>query len=94
LQQLAPADKVAVTRLNEGLPAMALVDVKTEITGNVWKIVAMVGDKLEEDAPIMILESMKMEIPVSAPEAGTVKEILVEEGQVVTEGTVVARLEA
>lgn len=73
---------------------MALVDVKTEITGNVWKIVAMVGDKLEEDAPIMILESMKMEIPVSAPEAGTVKEILVEEGQVVTEGTVVARLEA
>jgi acetyl-CoA carboxylase biotin carboxyl carrier protein len=94
LQQLAPADKVAVTRLNEGLPAMALVDVKTEITGNVWKIVAMVGDKLEEDAPIMILESMKMEIPVSAPEAGTVKEILVEEGQVVAEGTVVARLEA
>ena len=73
---------------------MALVDVKTEITGNVWKIVAMVGDKLEEDAPIMILESMKMEIPVSAPEAGTVKEILVEEGQVVAEGTVVARLEA
>jgi acetyl-CoA carboxylase biotin carboxyl carrier protein len=73
---------------------MALVDVKTEITGNVWKIVAMVGDKLDEDAPIMILESMKMEIPVSAPEAGTVKEILVEEGQVVAEGTVVARLEA
>jgi acetyl-CoA carboxylase biotin carboxyl carrier protein len=73
---------------------MALVDVKTEITGNVWKIVAMVGDKLDEDAPIMILESMKMEIPVSAPEAGTLKEILVEEGQVVAEGTVVARLEA
>ena len=73
---------------------MALIDVKTEITGNVWKIVAVVGDKLDEDAPIMILESMKMEIPVSAPEAGTLKEILVEEGQVVAEGTVVARLEA
>ena len=73
---------------------MALVDVKTEITGNVWKIVAKVGDKLEEDAPILILESMKMEIPVSAPEAGTVREILVKEGQVVTEGTVVARMEA
>lgn len=73
---------------------MALVDVKTEITGNVWKIVAMVGDKLDEDAPIIILESMKMEIPVSAPEAGTLKEILVVEGQVVAEGTVVARLEA
>ena len=73
---------------------MALVNVKTEITGNVWKIVAKVGDKLDEDAPIMILESMKMEIPVSTPEAGTLKEILVEEGQVVAEGTVVARLEA
>jgi acetyl-CoA carboxylase biotin carboxyl carrier protein len=73
---------------------MALVDVKTEITGNVWKIVAQVGDRLEEDDPIMILESMKMEIPVSAPEAGVLKEILVKEEQVVTEGTVVARIEA
>lgn len=73
---------------------MALVDVKTEITGNVWKIVAQVGEKLDEDSPIMILESMKMEIPVSAPESGTVREILVSEGQVVSEGTVVARLEA
>jgi acetyl-CoA carboxylase biotin carboxyl carrier protein len=94
LQQLAAASKVAATRLNEGFTAMTLVDVKTEITGNVWKIVAEVGEKLDEDAPIMILESMKMEIPVSAPEAGTLREILVEEGQVVTEGTVVARLEA
>ncbi len=73
---------------------MALVDVKTEITGNVWKIVAKVGDELEEDEPILILESMKMEIPVSAPETGTVREILVAEGDVVAEGTVVARLEA
>lgn len=73
---------------------MALIDVKTEITGNVWKIVTKVGDAVEEDAPLLILESMKMEIPVSAPEAGTVKEILVAEGQVVSEGTVVARLEA
>ena len=72
---------------------MALVDVKTEITGNVWKIVAKVGDELEEDAPILILESMKMEIPVSAPESGLVRAILVEEGQVVSEGSVVARLE-
>lgn len=71
---------------------MALVDVKTEITGNVWKIVSKVGDELEEDVPILILESMKMEIPVSAPEAGTVHEILVNEGEVVSEGTIVARL--
>jgi acetyl-CoA carboxylase biotin carboxyl carrier protein len=73
---------------------MAIVDVKTEITGNVWKIVARVGQKLAEDEPILILESMKMEIPVSAPEAGTVKEILVAEGDVATEGSVVARIEA
>jgi acetyl-CoA carboxylase biotin carboxyl carrier protein len=53
-----------------------------------------VGQKLAEDEPILILESMKMEIPVSAPEAGTVKEILVAEGDVATEGSVVARIEA
>jgi acetyl-CoA carboxylase biotin carboxyl carrier protein len=73
---------------------MALVDVKTEITGNVWKIVAKIGDDLEEDATILILESMKMEIPVSAPEPGVLREILVAEGDLVTEGSVVARLEA
>jgi acetyl-CoA carboxylase biotin carboxyl carrier protein len=73
---------------------MALVDVKTEITGHVWKIVTKAGDQVEEDATILILESMKMEIPVSAPEAGRVHAILVEEGQVVSEGSVVARLEA
>ena len=71
---------------------MALVDIKTEITGNVWKIVAKVGDEVEEDAPILILESMKMEIPVSATERGRVEAILVAEGQTVPEGTVVARL--
>ena len=73
---------------------MALIDVKTEITGSVWQIVASVGDRLSEDEPILILESMKMEIPVAAPEDGVVKEILVEEGQVATEGSVVARLES
>ena len=73
---------------------MALIDIKTEITGNVWKIVAKVGDQIDEDEPILILESMKMEIPVSAPETGTLREILVAEGDVVSEGTVVARLEA
>jgi acetyl-CoA carboxylase biotin carboxyl carrier protein len=73
---------------------MAKVEVKTEITGNVWKIVAQVGDTLGEDDPILILESMKMEIPVAAPESGKLAEILVAEGDTVTEGTVVARLEA
>jgi acetyl-CoA carboxylase biotin carboxyl carrier protein len=72
---------------------MALVDLKTEITGKVWRIMAKVGDCVAEDEAILILESMKMEIPVSATEAGIVREILVREEQVVTEGTVVARLE-
>ncbi|MYZ50161.1 acetyl-CoA carboxylase biotin carboxyl carrier protein subunit [Propylenella binzhouense] len=73
---------------------MAIVDVKTDITGNVWKIVAEVGAALSEDDPILILESMKMEIPVAAPEDGRLVEILVAEGDVATEGTVVARIEA
>lgn len=72
---------------------MAQIDIKTEITGNVWKIVAEIGQVLDEDDPIMILESMKMEIPVAASEGGTVVEILVAEGDIVTEGTVVARME-
>lgn len=71
-----------------------MLDIRTEITGNVWKIVKAVGDRVEEDETILILESMKMEIPVTAPEEGTVTEILTEEGVVVTEGTVVARIEA
>lgn len=73
---------------------MAIVDVEADITGNVWKVTAKVGDKIEEGEPIMILESMKMEIPISAPEDGTVAEILVEPETVVTQGQVVARLEA
>ena len=71
---------------------MALIDIKTEITGNVWKILAKVGDKVAEEDPILILESMKMEIPVLASEDGTVAEILTTEGETVTEGAVVARL--
>ena len=73
---------------------MAIVDVKTEITGTVWKIVAAVGAALGEEEAILILESMKMEIPVSASESGTLLEILVAEGDIVTEGSVVARIEA
>lgn len=73
---------------------MAIIDVQTEITGSIWKIVAEVGQQLNEDDTILILESMKMEIPVTAPEDGKLVEILTSEGDTVTEGTVVARLEA
>jgi acetyl-CoA carboxylase biotin carboxyl carrier protein len=71
---------------------MAIIDIKTEITGNVWKILLQVGSKVAEDEPLMILESMKMEIPVVAVESGVVLEILVKEGDTVTEGSVVARI--
>ncbi|MCS0496895.1 acetyl-CoA carboxylase biotin carboxyl carrier protein subunit [Ancylobacter mangrovi] len=72
---------------------MAKVDIKTEITGNVWKIEKAVGDNVAEEEVILILESMKMEIPVSASEDGVILEILVAEGETVTEGSVVARIE-
>ena len=71
---------------------MALIEVKTEVAGIVWQIVAGVGDAVSEDDPVIILESMKMEIPVSAPASGTVSEILVAEGETVAEGDVVARI--
>ena len=73
---------------------MALVDVKTEITGIIQTIIRSVGDSVDEDEPVIMLESMKMQIPISAPEGGTVAEILVEQGDPVTEGSVVARIEA
>lgn len=72
---------------------MAIIDVEADITGNVWKVVTKVGDRIEEDEPIMILESMKMEIPISAPEDGTIVEILAEPETVVTQGQVLARIE-
>jgi acetyl-CoA carboxylase biotin carboxyl carrier protein len=63
-------------------------EVKAELVGNVWKVEAKAGDKVEEDDILLILESLKMEIPVVAPVAGTVREILVKEQDVVKEGQV------
>jgi acetyl-CoA carboxylase biotin carboxyl carrier protein len=60
--------------------------VKSELTANVWKIEVSIGDRVEEDDTLLILESMKMEIPVTAPRAGTVTAVAVQEGDVVTEG--------
>lgn len=70
------------------------MEVKSEIAGKVWKIVAAVGDTVDEDDEIIILESMKMEIPVVAPAAGKIAEILVEEAESVQEDQVVVRLES
>ena len=73
---------------------MAVVNVKSEIAGNVWKIQTKPGDRIEVDGEIMILESMKMEIPVLSPKAGTIKEIKVSEGEAIAEGQLVAILDA
>ena len=72
---------------------MADIKVQSEITGKVWAIEASVGDSLEEEDTIIVLESMKMEIPIVAPLDGSLKKILVAEGDAVTEGQDVAILE-
>ena len=72
---------------------MAKIEVTSEVTGNVWKIQAKVGDVLAEEDVIMILESMKMEIPVEAPVAGKLVELLVAEEDSVDEEQVVAVIE-
>jgi acetyl-CoA carboxylase biotin carboxyl carrier protein len=61
-------------------------EVEAHITGTVWKIEVNVGDNVDEGDTVVILESMKMEMPVEAEDAGTVREILCEEGQAVNEG--------
>ena len=68
-------------------------EVKAELVGNVWKVEAQPGQQVAMDDTLIILESMKMEIPVTAPVAGTVKEILVKEQDVVREGQVLAVIE-
>ena len=70
-----------------------MTEVKAELVGNLWKITTEVGQVVEEEDTIMILESMKMEIPVLAPVGGTIKEFLVKEGDVVQEGQTVAVIE-
>jgi acetyl-CoA carboxylase biotin carboxyl carrier protein len=71
----------------------ALPDVEAHITGTVWKIEVEVGDSVSEGDTVVILESMKMEMPVEAEDEGVVKEILCEEGQSVSEGDTLVVLE-
>ena len=72
---------------------MATVELKTEVTGSVWQIKKQPGEAVAEGDIVMIMESMKMEIPVVAEDAGTLKDILVKEGEPVTEGQAVAILQ-
>ena len=68
-------------------------EIRAHITGVVFQVTAKPGDAVAAGDAVIVLESMKMEIPVEAPRAGTVKEIRAQEGQTVQEGDVVAVLE-
>jgi acetyl-CoA carboxylase biotin carboxyl carrier protein len=70
-----------------------LPDVEAHITGTVWKIECEVGQEIAEGDTLVILESMKMEMPVESEDEGTVKEIKCEEGQSVSEGDTLVVLE-
>ncbi|HYO55377.1 MAG: biotin/lipoyl-binding carrier protein [Hyalangium sp.] len=69
-----------------------MADVAAHITGTVWKIEVKVGQKVSSGDTLVILESMKMEMPVEATEDGTVKEIRCKESQPVNEGDVLVVL--
>jgi len=69
------------------------VQVTAELTGNLWKVVVSEGQEVQADDTLMILESMKMEIPVNAPKAGRVTRIHVKEGQAVQEGQLLADID-
>jgi acetyl-CoA carboxylase biotin carboxyl carrier protein len=69
------------------------IDVCAHITGTVWKVEVAEGDRVEAEQVLVILESMKMEMPIEAPEVGTVSAILVKPGASVEEGDVLLRLD-
>ena len=72
---------------------MVRYPVESEVIGNVWKVEVAVGDRVAEGDVLVILESMKMEIPVESPQAGTVAELLVQPKDSVEEDQVVAVIE-
>jgi biotin carboxyl carrier protein len=65
-------------------------EIEAQIAGNVWKVEKAVGDRIEPEEVILVIESMKMEIPVEAPCAGQILEIRVAEGDSIEEGAVLA----
>lgn len=68
-------------------------EVKAVMAGNMWKIVVAEGDAVEAGQDVAILESMKMEIPIATEQAGTIKELKVNEGDFINEGDVIAIVE-
>jgi acetyl-CoA carboxylase biotin carboxyl carrier protein len=70
-----------------------VIEIEAHITGTVWKVEVAVGEKVDEGDPVVILESMKMEMPVEAEDPGVVREIRCSEGQSVSEGDVLVVLD-
>ncbi len=70
-----------------------MAEVRSEMVANVWRVVVEAGDRVAAGDPLVILESMKMEIPVASPADGTVLEVRVAEGGLVQEGDVIAVVE-
>ena len=80
-------------RIEAGELVMARSDIKSEISGRVWKIEARTGDRVTTETTIMVLESMKMEIPLLSPVPGLLVEVHVAERDLVEEGQIVAVFE-
>ena len=70
-----------------------MAEIRAEMVANVWKVVAAQGDHVDDGDTLVILESMKMEIPVLAEAAGTVTAMHVAEGDVVQEGDLIAEID-
>jgi acetyl-CoA carboxylase biotin carboxyl carrier protein len=70
-----------------------LAEVRAEMVANVWKVVVQEGDQVEDGDTLVILESMKMEIPVLAEDSGTIVGLKVAEGDVIQEGDLIAVIE-
>ena len=70
-----------------------MAEVRAEMVANVWKVVTAEGEAVSDGATLVILESMKMEIPVLAEEPGTVTKLAVAEGDVIQEGDLIAIIE-
>ena len=72
---------------------MSRHELKAEVTGSIWKIETIIGQALEQEHTVLIIESMKMEIPLVAEDGGTLIELCVNEGDSVSEGQVLAIIE-
>lgn len=73
---------------------MAAESIESEVTGTVWKVLVSVGSQVKQDEPLMIIESMKMEIPVESTCDGIVSELCVKEEEAIEEGQIVALVES